>query len=89
MKTTEELRKVFSDIMAYQMDYVQLATTTEPYKLAEKGLKLLDKLDEPTKKDTLEYALTLINEAQLILQSIESGRILWEKQRILWERPKR
>jgi len=71
MKTTEELRKVFSDIMAYQMDYVQLATTTEPYKLAEKGLKLLDKLDEPTKKDTLEYALTLINEAQLILQSRE------------------
>jgi hypothetical protein len=81
MKTTEELRKVFSDIIAYQMDYVQLATTTEPYKLAEKGLKLLDKLDEPTKKDTLEYALTLINEAQLILQSIESGRILWKKEK--------
>lgn len=50
---------------------------------------LVRKVVEPAKKHTLEHALTLINEAQLIIQSIESGRILWEKQRILWERPKR
>ena len=37
----EELKKVFTDIMEYQMNYVQLARTTKPYKLAERGLELL------------------------------------------------
>lgn len=41
----KELKKVFTDIMEYQMNYVQLARTTEPYKLAEKGLKLLEECE--------------------------------------------
>ncbi len=41
----QELKKVFTDIMEYQMNYVQLARTTEPYKLAERGLKLLEECE--------------------------------------------
>lgn len=38
----EELKKVFTDIMEYQMDHFEIARATHQYKLAEKGLKLLD-----------------------------------------------
>ena len=37
-----ELRSLFQQIKDHQMNYVELAITTEPYKLAEKGLRILD-----------------------------------------------
>ncbi len=57
----EELKKVLTDIMQYQMDYVQLARTTEPYKLAEKGLKILS--ENKCNEETVVYIRVPASEA--------------------------
>lgn len=49
----DKLKKILTDIIDYQMNYVQLARTTEPYKFAKMGLKLLAECDV-NKSDSLK-----------------------------------
>jgi len=41
----EEIKKIFEEIMDYQMNNVQLARTTKPYLLAKKGLEILQQTE--------------------------------------------
>jgi len=50
------LSKVFKEIMDYQMDYVQLARTTDVYKLAENGMSILSTLPISDNKEGKELS---------------------------------